>query len=179
MRRVVLGIVGLGLVPAVGAAQQFKAVARLESFRGNVALDTMTVRLRTEHEAPPSVVWPLLVEVIRKVDPELATAGGPTAGWVGTVYFRPPRRMGGKSLSFYLDCGQGMTGPHADTDRVSMAFGAFVDSLPDQRTRIGWALAGSAVRREGFSAPPISCESLGQLEQGIANALNLRLAARP
>jgi hypothetical protein len=168
-----------GLAWPVLAHGQFKAVARLESFRNTVALDTMTVRLRTEHEAPPTVVWPLLLESLRSVDAELATAGGAAHGWAGTLYLRPPRRLGGKPLSYYLDCGTGMTGPHADTDRVSLAFGAFVDSLPNQRTRIGWALVASAVRREGFSSPPITCESLGNLEQAVANGVNLRLAQRP
>lgn len=178
-RGLLMGLVVFAAAPAAVWAQQYRAVARLESFRATVALDTMTVRFRTEHEAPQAVVWPLLVESIGTMERELMSAGSPASGWVGTLYMRPPRRMGNKPLSFYLDCGTSMTGPHADTDRVSLAFAVFADSLPNQRTRLGWALVGSAVRREGFSAPPLSCESTGQLEKELAKRLDSRLAMRP
>jgi hypothetical protein len=178
-RGLVMGLAGVAIVPLGVAAQQFRAVARLESFRATVALDTMTVRFRTEHEAPPAVVWPLLRDAISAMDRELISAGAPASGWMGTLYLRPPRRMGDKSLSFYLDCGMSMTGPHADTDRISLAFAVFADSLPNQRTRLGWALVGSAVRREGFSAPPLTCESTGQLEKELAKRLDNRLAMQP
>jgi hypothetical protein len=156
-----------------------RAAARLPSFRNTVLLDTVSVMNRSEHEAPPAVVWPLLAESVKSIDPELATAGGATAGWLGTLYLVTGRRLGDQPLSRWLECGVGMTGRYADTHRIALAFAVFVDSLPNQRTRLSWALVASATERGGQSNNPLSCETTGALELEIRKRIDNRLAMRP
>lgn len=154
--------------------------ARLPSFRSSVLLDTLAARMSaSEHEAPPAVVWPLLLESIRSLDPELAAEGSPARGWAGTTYYVAPRRLAGSPTSRWLDCGMGMTGRYADTHRVSLAFAVFTDPLPDQRTRLHFALTASAVERSGSNNNPVSCESTGALEEEVRKRLNNRLALKP
>lgn len=172
-------LLGCALAVPLAAQPATRAAARLPSFRNTILLDTVAIMNRSEHEAPPAVVWPLLAEAVKSVDPELATSGGVAAGWLGTVYLVANRRLGDQPISRWLECGTGMTGRHADTHRISLAFAVFVDALPDQRTRLGWALVASATERGGQNNNPLSCETTGALELEIRKRLDNRLALKP
>lgn len=177
--RLALLLLGCSLNGVLAAQPPARAAARLPSFRATILLDTLAVANRSEHEAPPGVIWPLLAQSVQSIDPELATAGGVPAGWIGTTYLVTGRRLGDQPMSRWLECGVGMTGRYADTHRIALAFAVFVDSLPDQRTRLSWALVASATERGGQSNNNLSCESTGALELEIRKRLNNRLALKP
>jgi len=169
----------LALAAPVLAQPNTRPAARLPSFRTTILLDTLAVMNRSEHEAPPAVVWPLLAESVKSIDPELATAGGVAAGWLGTPYLVTARRLGEQPISRWLECGIGMTGRYADTHRIALAFAVFVDSLPNQRTRLSWALVASATERGGQNNNPLSCETTGALELEVRKRLDNRLGLKP
>lgn len=73
-------LLALAHAAPVLAQPNTRPAARLPSFRTTILLDTLAVMNRSEHEAPPAVVWPLLAESVKSIDPELATAGGSLRG---------------------------------------------------------------------------------------------------
>lgn len=79
------------------------------------------------------------------------------------------RTLGSQRMSSLLECGRGMTGAYADTHRIRLTVRTWLEAAggsTDVRTRV----VADASSVEG-TAGRIACSSRGQLEAGIAAAL--------
>jgi hypothetical protein len=86
------------------------------------------------------------------------------AGRVESNVFYRRGDLGGKQLSTYLSCGDGMTGPYADSYRVYMVAITTVTPKAENASTIRTIfLAGAVAVAEG-ARQPMACESTGRLE---------------
>jgi hypothetical protein len=163
----------LAALPA--AAQAPRAVVRMRPFTRPIVLDSMT--LAEEHAAPAG-------EAFRAAEAALTafripvTTRDSAAGLLANLKLVRNGTLAGVPLSQYLNCGQGLTGQYADVHRVTLVVAAFVDPLPGNRSRVGFALSGAAIDMAGHSVDPNACESLGTLESRLGSAVRDRLLAR-
>ena len=85
------------------------------------------------------------------------------------------RSLGGLPLSTYLNCGLGLTGPNADSFRVTMAVAAFMDSTSPSTSRLRVTLFAGAQSTEGVAKSAVTCGSNGVLENRIIESVKLRV----
>jgi hypothetical protein len=123
--------------------------------------------------ATPDSVFQVLNQIYAKLGVEVK-AVNPQTGEIGNRQFIRTSRLGGTFLHEYLNCGQSLTGPTADTYRIQLTLMSYVTPSP----------TGSVVKSQltaraydsGASQGSTACESTGVLEQKIKKAL---LAALP
>ena len=84
------------------------------------------------------------------------------------------RSLGGQPLSTYLNCGLGVTGPNADSFRITMAVAAFMDSTGPATSRLRVTVFAGAQSTEGVAKSAVACGSSGILENRIIEAVKLR-----
>ena len=95
---------------------------------------------------------------------------------VGTEVFHRQGQLGGRQISTYLGCGDGMTGPYADSYRVYMYVMSTV--VPDgERSILRTAfVAGARAFGEGAGRDAMPCETTGRLEVRIHQMVLTRAA---
>lgn len=86
------------------------------------------------------------------------------AGRVETNVFHRRGDLGGKQISTYLGCGDGITGPYADSYRVYMIVMATVEPKGPNTSSIRTVLLGGAVNVSEGARQPMACESTGRWE---------------
>lgn len=91
--------------------------------------------------------------------------------FVGNQHVVARRRFGNRRLSTLLDCGSGMTGPHADQYEVTFSIVTQLTPEGDASTRVTTRLIASA-RPMGASGTPVACSTKGALEQEIVDRLS-------
>jgi hypothetical protein len=85
-------------------------------------------------------------------------------GRVETGVFHRRGDIGGKQISTYLSCGDGITGPYADSYRVYMIVMTTVEPKGPDRSTIRSVLLGGAVNVSEGAPQPMACESTGRWE---------------
>jgi hypothetical protein len=85
-------------------------------------------------------------------------------GRVETGVFHRRGDIGGKQISTYLSCGDGITGPYADSYRVYMIVMTTVEPRGPDRSAIRSVLLGGAVNVSEGARQPMACESTGRWE---------------
>lgn len=85
-------------------------------------------------------------------------------GRVETGVFHRRGDIGGRQISTYLSCGDGITGPYADTYRVYMIVMTTVEPRGTDRSAIRSVLLGGAVNVSEGARQPMACESTGRWE---------------
>jgi hypothetical protein len=100
-----------------------------------------------------------------------------TSGLVGNLRLVQSRRIAGTNLSQFLSCGSSITGPRADSYRLTMPLVVLLDRLPGDRTRVRVALLASARDMAGNSTEPVPCTTTGALEERIRKSIDQHLAA--
>lgn len=160
------------IAPSSLSAQLYRARVWLPAYPNVIALDTIAIR--TEFPAPRLEAFRVTAAVMEtELKIELKVRDS-TAGVVGNMELVKMRSLGRTALSRYVSCGQGMTGPNADSYRVYLALIAFVDTVPDKGVRLSVALAGAAQDLQGSSKPPVKCSSTGALEGHIRRVVAAR-----
>jgi hypothetical protein len=96
-------------------------------------------------------------------------------GYLINGRFIKARNLAGSPLSTYLHCGQGLSGPNADTFRVTMAIAAFMDSTTPSTSRLRVTVLAGAESTEGVAKSAVSCASSGVLENRILQTVKLRV----
>lgn len=139
-----------------------------------------TIRLDNESsvqthvlDAPLDRVWEALQGVYQELELPVSRFE-PSEGLIGNDGFRV-RRIDGRRMSRYLDCGQGMTEPNADRFQVTMSLYTTVDAL-----RGGTQLVidvDATARPRDVAGNTVHCVSEGQLETLILTRLENRLAS--
>jgi len=125
---------------------------------------------------PPVRVYAALLSVYAEL--KLPTDGSDSTRFlVDSGLFYRQGSVGGKQISSYLSCGEGMTGANADSYRVYMTIWSTVapTETPEQVTMKTVLLAGAVNVSEG-SRQPMPCETTGRLEVRIQQLVLHRLA---
>jgi len=133
---------------------------------------------RAVFAAPVDKVWPALILSYSDLGIEPSVADRAT-GRYGNGNFVAPRRIGGRPLGEFFNCGSGLTGPYVDAGRLTANVVTTVQAAPDGSTRASTYAAGVLRRNDGTSTDPIVCASTGALEERIRVAIESRLAGKP
>lgn len=163
------------LLSATTSNAQAPRMVRLPGFLGALPLDSATM-IVTIPTTPGAVFW-----AARQVFSEFripVPVSDSAAGTLANPRFVKLRTLAGAPLSTFIACGQGITGPNADTYRVTMAVAAFVEAAGPSAARLRLTLFGGAESPTGSASSAVACASTGVLEDRIANAVKLR-ARRP
>lgn len=162
------------LLPVPAAAQAPRAVVRLRPFPHPVVLDSLA--RPHEYEAPPGAAFHAAIAAFETLRIPVTTRDS-AAGVVANLNFIRTGTLGGAPISRYLNCGQGLTGAHADNHRVTIVIAALIDALPGGRSRVGFGLSGSSRDMTGHSVEPNACETTGVLENRLADLVRSHLAS--
>jgi len=193
MRTTLLGsilavLAGTGLVASPARAQD---PSRIPSSSGGwasrfVSADVL-LRMRErltqiepiEVAAPIDSVWAALGPALKSVGVDVE-ASDPATRQMGTSGTKKVfRRLGKAPLSSYLRCGDGITGPNADTYAVYLSLVSFVQ--PGEAagtTRLYTLVAAQAEDVAGGRNDLIACTSAGTLERKIGQAVEKALRGR-
>jgi hypothetical protein len=161
----------LALLPSLAAAQNDVIQPRnpIEVFQrgrhGGVMLDT--IARWQDVSAPRARAFDAVVRVI-KHHVKLEIENIDTIAKV--VYNKrivAINKLAGQSMSRWLRCGMGLTGEHANTWRITLAYAVFVDSVSTDASRVGVALFATARDTDGVSTSAVACGSTGNLELEI------------
>jgi len=164
--RAALGALLLGWsLTASAAAQRTRVVVVVPGRLTQVVTDTLGTPYPVPF--PPAAVYRALLSVFAEL--KIPTDGrDSTQNLVDSKLFYRQGSLGGKQISTYLSCGDGVTGPNADSYRVYMTiWSTFVPAADgDQVTMKTVFLAGAVNVTEG-SRQPMPCETTGRLEVRI------------
>jgi hypothetical protein len=151
-----IGRGGTGLTSV--AVGQLSSAAPTVEVRNDASVSESTVpaALRT--------VWNVMPNVFERLQIEMNYIDS-GAGVIGNGNFRP-RRLGGRSLSTFLECGSGLTGPYADAYAVRMSLLVQLSPAQDGGTRVRTSIDAYAEDR-AVNSRPIHCTSKGVLERQI------------
>jgi hypothetical protein len=114
--------------------------------------------------APPAAVWLAAKRVY--ADWEIpVTVENPSAHQIGNQNFYKSRQIAGKSMTDFVDCGSGMTGPKASTYRIfiSLLTDVLTDGKGGTTVQVTFVPMGQDVA--GGSSDRIPCGTTGRLEQ--------------
>ncbi len=174
--RVVTACLFLLVSAAPGEAQRQKLRIALPLFGAQVVMDTIGEALVVN--APPGKVFTASRMVLTnyKIAPDVMDSVG---GLVGAAKLVTSRTLAGSALSRFLECGSSMTGPRADSYRVSMPLILLIEPAPEGKSTLRVALVASAQDRSGTSNAPVLCGSTGALESMLRKAINSQLLEIP
>ena len=99
----------------------------------------------------------------------------PTTGRLGNTDFWKTRKLGTEPISTYLNCGDSIMGPAADTYRVYISVISIVRPDGKGESELETALSAQARNMEGTTSDLVSCGTTGRLEQLIRQLLLDRL----
>lgn len=154
-----LGLTGLLATPL--AAQRSRTVIVVPGQLTQVITDTMG----TAYEVPfaPDRVYRAVLAAFEelKIPSEVRDSA---LGRVESNIFHRRSDMGGKQISTYLSCGDGITGPYADSYRVYMLMMTRVEPRGENRSAIRTIFLGGAVNVSEGARQPMACESTGRWE---------------
>lgn len=88
-------------------------------------------------------------------------------GRVGATGFKQTGSFAGRRMSQWIRCGEGLTGPNADTWRISMAVLSAVERVSNDTSRIRTLVVATARNLAEGSSTPMACASTGELEASI------------
>jgi len=116
-------------------------------------------------QVDPTTIWRTLPEVydVLEIPIEVMNESALELGNTGYV----ARRLEGKGLSSYLDCGTGASGPRADNYDVTLFVATRLIEQGPARTIVQTTVDGSA-RPRTVSGNPVHCASRGILEMRVA-----------
>jgi hypothetical protein len=95
-----------------------------------------------------------------------ATAVNPATGLVAAIERRVSGRLGGTNLSRFFSCGESMTGPRADQDRVVLSVVSRVKANGTDKSRVETRIVATATGSRG-TADRMPCTTTGELESRL------------
>jgi hypothetical protein len=116
-------------------------------------------------------VWAALPSVYRALGIERAGVmdANPAQRTYGRQYMRLYRKLGNRTLSTYIECGNTYAGD-ADTYDITMSVSTQVVPAGDRTQLHSWVEANG--RQQASSSTPVRCMSKGTLERAITTMLN-------
>ncbi len=160
--------------PTVSRAQSPPIRLRLPGYFTPMSVDSVAATpvmvaasRETTYKAANAVLTELKIPVTTQ-DPAMRVLGSGSARMI--------RKLGRERLSTYLNCGQGMSGSHADGWRVTMAIFVWLEPVTATETRIRVGMLAGAQDVEGVSKDPVACGSTGVFETQLAEMIQKRVA---
>ena len=92
-------------------------------------------------------------------------------GRVGNTDFWKTRKLGADPISTYLNCGDSIMGPAADSYRVHISIISVVRPDGKGESELETALSAQARNMDGTTSDLVSCGTTGRLEQSIRQRL--------
>jgi hypothetical protein len=149
------------LAAAPLSAQRSRTIVVVPGQLTEVITDTMG----TPYEVPfpASRVFPAVVAAFGelKIPAEVRDSA---YGRVESNLFYRRGELGGRQISTYLSCGDGITGPYADSYRVYMIAMTSVTPKGENSSTIRTIFLAGAVNISEGARQPMACESTGRLE---------------
>ncbi|MGH7618306.1 MAG: hypothetical protein ACREPM_13870 [Gemmatimonadaceae bacterium] len=148
------------LAPSIARAQ---VRINLGAWHEPILLDT----LRQDHalRAAPDKVYEATLRAFADLEIPTGRTDG-KAGIIGSERFEKSHALGNLLLARLYECGDGPTGPYADSFRLEIAVVAWVS--PDGTgSKLGLATIASARDVSGVEHNPRACSSSGTLETKI------------
>ena len=102
--------------------------------------------------------------------PSVLDAGAGTASFL----HQNSRRLMGRPLSVYVDCGRGSSGPRADIYSVTIKVNQVLRSKHPATTTV-YTVVSAWARPTGMTGDAVQCFTVGALEKKIAEILLTRL----
>lgn len=169
-----LPLLGLLLVCATPlAAQKTRNIIVVPGQMTQVVTDTTGTVFEIPY--PMGQVYKALLAVFKEL--KLPADIQDTAkGHVESDVFYRSGSLAGKQISTYLGCGEGITGPYADSDRIYMVATSTVAKKDDSNSTLRSVLLGGAVKVSEGARQPMACESTGRLEIRIQQMVLKKLA---
>ncbi len=170
----------LVLAAALAAAGCASSIPPAPTFRTLVIDDQGAVKTTTlpaaKHRfaAPLNTVWNALGLAYDAIGVELTLVDPPNHR-AGSVSFIRNGHMNGQPVSHFANCGNGMTGPIADTRRVYFSAITTATAVDATHTQLVTDVHAFAVDVSGSSTDRVECGSTGALEQLLYRALEQRL----
>lgn len=90
---------------------------------------------------------------------------------LGATRAKVSRRLGKRPVSFYLSCGDGMTGPNADNWQVFLTLTAQFLGAPKSQTKLVLSVAADAIDIPNGRSDRVTCSTTGQLEFAVLRRL--------
>lgn len=140
----------------------------------NIYRTTVLPSAKANIAAAPSKVF----EAAKAVYEEIGVPPGthdPATGRIGNTDFWKQRRLGNEPLSGYLNCGEGFTGPYANTYRIYISLLTTVRPDGKGGSDVETMFTAQAQNMEGSSGDRIGCGSTGRLEEKIRKAIILKV----
>lgn len=172
-RSVWFQLFGCGLfLAATSVGAQRPTAVRLPGFAAPMALDSGSVDVTLPASAGAAFFAARQVFFELKIPTPLADSA---RGYLINGRFVKLRSLAGSPLSTYLNCGSGMTGPNADSFRVTMAIAALFDATGPNTSRLRLTVLAGAESTEGVSKSAVACGSSGVLEERILKTIRVKL----
>jgi hypothetical protein len=124
--------------------------------------------------APPADVWKTVVVTYNDLGLPVTTIDEQKHK-ISSTDARAPRKIGGKALRDYFDCGSGITGPRVDSYDVAYTIVTSVTPAAGDSSTISSTIVGSAKDPSGSSTASVNCGTTGRLEKRIAELVKLKL----
>jgi hypothetical protein len=119
---------------------------------------------------PIDTVWAALKTSLGKLDLPIGFAD-PASRQIGLDQGKVYNRIGGSRISDFLHCGDGPTGPKADSYVVYLSYLSILREQPDHRVALYTLVGATAVDLAGGRNDPVNCGTTGRLEQNIGKQL--------
>jgi hypothetical protein len=130
---------------------------------------------RTTIAAPPATVLPAVKTVYGALSIPI-TLDDAATGRIGNANFWKARRLDGDPLSRFVSCGEGLTGPRADSYRVYLSLVTTARPGPDGDSVLSTELIASASDVAAGNPDRIPCGTTGVLESRIAERVKANLS---
>lgn len=171
LSRAALGAALLAAAWGAPAAAQSLPRVWLPGYRDPVAFDTLGGRYTLQ--APPAAVYGAAVKVLEKVGIDI-TYRDSLRAVVGNAAIEKRRPIAKSPLSRYLNCGNGFSGPNADSWGVTLAVLVSARTA-EEGTALRIGVAAGARDLSGPSKDPVTCGSTGALEELLAAEIRKQL----
>lgn len=116
--------------------------------------------------AAPEAAWTALLAAYQKMGIPLSSVDAGQRIASADVAVR--RKLAGKSLSEYLDCGSNLTGLVANSYRVRLRVSSALKAGPQGGSALQTSVSASATSPQGASSAPVNCATTGRLEAELA-----------
>ena len=176
MRRllVVLAVYGCASVPPPSGSDD--GAARPVILTGDRIVEGERPRASiTEIPIAPAQAWPAVKRAYQALGIDVIV-DNPAMHQLGNASFFKSRSMGGHRMAEFVECGQSMTGPKADTYRIYMSLLTMVNSDGKGGSRIETTFSAAAQDVSAGATDRIPCGSSGKLEQLINESARAGIA---
>lgn len=151
-----------------------RVMAPVSTTSADIIVDPAVTMVRARLAAPPARAWTALQTAY--ADLGIPVVNPDSAGMtLGNPRFVVSRRLGGRPLSAFFDCGRSVGGSQlADNYRLTVNVSSTLVPV-DGGTELRNAATASAQNLDGASRDPVVCHSTGGLEEQLAVQTRTRL----